>query len=207
MIHRVIQNIVFDMGNVLILYDANRYVQQHIPDEQDQALVLDELFYSVEWLQLDRGCITEEQALAAVCARLPAHLHEKTAFLLQNWHQDIPAFPEMEGLIARLKHNGYHIYLLSNTSKKYHSFRRHIPALVHFEGEFISADWGLLKPDAAIFHAFCQHFSLVPAQCFFIDDAPANIESARRTGMHGFVYRRNQAKLIQALEAAGVNTR
>ncbi len=200
----MIRNVVFDMGNVLILYDARRYVDTYIEDEEDRILVLEEFFGSVEWVRMDRGDITQEEALSSVCARLPSHLHGKVSFLLDYWHEDTPPFPEMETLVRELKDMGFGVYLLSNTSKKYHHFRRLLPAIEHFDGEFISADYGLLKPDPAIFKAFCEKFSLKAEECFFIDDAPANVEGAMHIGMEGFVYRRNVEKLRAALKAAGV---
>ncbi len=200
----MIRNIVFDMGNVLIHYDAARYVQDTGLPEADQQLLLEQLFRSYEWIQLDRGTITDEIALASVCKRLPEHLHQTAANLLANWHQELPAFPEMERLAKTLREKDYGVYLLSNTSTKYHTFRKNIPALQYFNGEFISADWHLLKPDVAIYRTFCQHFSLVPAQCFFIDDLAANVEGAMQAGMQGFVYHGNHKTLIAALAAAGV---
>ena len=200
----MIRNIVFDMGNVLIHYDAARYVQDTALPEADQQLLLEQLFRSYEWIQLDRGIINDEAALTSICRRLPQHLHQTAAHLLANWHKDIPPFPEMERLAQNLKNNGYALYLLSNTSAKFHTFRKNIPALQYFDGEFISADWHLLKPDVTIYRTFCQHFSLVPSQCFFIDDLAANIEGALQAGMQGFVYHGNQKALLAALADAGI---
>lgn len=200
----LIRNIVFDMGNVLIRYDAAAYVQNTGLPEPDQRLLLENLFRSYEWMQLDRGTLTDEAALASVCRRLPPHLHQIAQQLLENWHQDIPPLPEMELLAQKLKEAGYSLYLLSNTSAKYHYFRKNIPALNYFDGEFISADWHLLKPEVEIYRAFCHHFSLVPAQCFFIDDVAANIEGAMRAGMRGFVYHGSLPDLAASLAEAGV---
>ena len=41
----------------------------------DAALLLREVFGDQEWVGLDRGRLTEEQAIAAFCARLPERLH------------------------------------------------------------------------------------------------------------------------------------
>lgn len=200
----MIENIVFDMGNVLIDYDAHRYVREFTDEPGDSQLMLEEVFASVEWVRQDRGSITEEEAVASISQRLPQRLHSTVRALFENWHKDIPPFPEMEELIAALKGNGYGIYLLSNTGIRYHEFRKNIPALQYFDGEFISADWHLLKPCEAIFLTFCTHFSLQPQTCFFIDDYPANIESAQRVGMQGFIFRKNMEKLRATLHAAGV---
>lgn len=199
-----IKHLVFDMGNVLIRYNARYYLEKYVPDEADRTLLFREVFQSVEWVRLDHGTITEEGAIAASCARLPRRLHEAAALLYHNWNQDIPPVPGMEELIARAKAEGYGIYLLSNTSQRYHRFRKNIPALRLFDGEFISADWRLLKPDPAIFRAFCGHFGLTPAQCLFVDDLPANVYGAQCAGMDGVVFYGDVQDLEQRLAAHGV---
>lgn len=201
----MLQNIVFDMGNVLILYDAQRYVNAHIENEEDRKIVLEELFGSVEWIRMDRGNISQEEVERAVCARIPAHLHKTIAFLLDNWHEDIPPFPEMEELVRELHSKQYGIYLLSNTCQKYHHFRKYLPAIELFNGEFISSDYGLLKPSAAMFEVFCTRFGLRPETCLFIDDSPTNVEGAMHAGLQGFIYRRNIGALRAALAKAGVD--
>lgn len=202
----MIKNIVFDMGNVLVSYDALRYVDKFFHGNQDEKeLLLQEVFQSAEWVSTDRGTMTEVQAVTAICKRLPQKLHFAVREMFYRWHEDIPLFPEMEDLIIRLKKAGYSIYLLSNTCKSYHDFKKNIPAISHMDGEFISADWRLLKPDIAIYHTFCSHFGLVPAECFFIDDTPANIEGAIYMGMQGFIFRKNVGALESALRDAGIS--
>ncbi|MEG2073699.1 MAG: HAD family phosphatase, partial [Angelakisella sp.] len=125
----MIENIVFDMGNVLILYDANRFIKKYTDNDEDGILLMRNIFRSVEWIQMDRGTMTQEQAFESICKRVPTRLHTAVQLLLDNWHEDLPPNPKMEMLAQRLKKAGYHIYLLSNTSAAYHDFRRHIPAL------------------------------------------------------------------------------
>lgn len=199
-----IKHIVFDMGNVLIQYNARYYLEKYVPDEVDRVLLMREVFESVEWVRTDHGSLSVEQAIASSCTRLPARLHDTAALLYHTWNQDIPTVPGMEALIGRLKAAGYGIYLLSNTSPRYHEFRKNIRALHWFDGEFISADWRLIKPDVAIFRTFCQHFGLVPAECLFVDDMPANVYGAQCAGMEGVVFYGDAEDLEQRLSRYGV---
>ncbi len=112
--------------------------------------------------------------------------------------------PGMEELIRRLKQAGYGIYLLSNTGQRYYEFRKNIPALRWFDGEFISADWKLLKPEPEIYRAFCQYFHLVPAQCLFVDDLAQNVYGAQRAGMKGVVFYGDPGDLERRLREYGV---
>ena len=47
----MIKNIVFDMGGVLINFDAQRYTARFVPDPADYELIRRELFRSV----IERG--------------------------------------------------------------------------------------------------------------------------------------------------------
>lgn len=201
----MIRNIVFDMGGVLISFDAQRYTARFVPDPADYELIHRELFRSVEWIRMDRGSITDEEAVACVCRRLPERLHQAVADILEHWHQDIPPLDGVYDLVEELKGKGYGIYLLSNTCTRFHSFRKSIPALRFFDGEFISADCHLVKPEPGIYLRFLEQFSLRPEECVFIDDVPLNIEAAIRCGFYGLVYHGDPARLRRELRALGVD--
>ena len=201
----MIKNIVFDMGGVLINFDAQRYTARFVPDPADYELIRRELFRSVEWIGMDRGSITDEEAVASVCRRLPERLHQGVRDILDNWHQDIPPLDGVYDLVEELKGKGYGIYLLSNTCARFHSFRKNIPALRFFDGEFISADCHLVKPEPGIYLRFLEQFRLRPEACVFIDDVPLNIEAAIRCGFSGIVYHNDPIRLRRELRELGVD--
>lgn len=201
----MIKHIVFDMGGVLINFDAERYTARFVPDPADRALIRRELFRSVEWIQMDRGTISDEEAIASVCSRLPEHLHQAVRDILDNWHQDIPPLDGIYDLVKELKEKGYDVYLLSNTCTRFHSFRKNIPALEFFDGEFISADHHLVKPEPGIYQQFLAQFALNAQECVFIDDVPLNVEGAVRCGINGIVYHGDPALLRSQLRQLGVD--
>ena len=185
-------NLVFDMGDVLIRNEPLRYVEKYAPTPEDQDVLLYEVRRSVEWIQMDHGTMTEAEAIDSCCRRLPARLHAAAADIIIHWNEELVPMPGMEDLIQRAKEAGYRIYLLSNTSLRYRAFRGHIPALRYFDGEFVSAEWKLLKPDPAIYLTFCLHFGLIPAQCLFVDNEESNVYGAQRAGMYGEVFHRQR---------------
>ena len=201
----MIKNVVFDMGGVLISFDAQRYTARFVPDRLDYELIRRELFRSIEWVWMDRGTITDEEVIAAVCARLPERLHQAVRDILDNWHQDIPPLDGVYDLVKELKGKGYRIYLLSNTCTRFHSFRKNIPALEFFDGEFVSCDVHLVKPEPGIYLRFLEQFRLRPEECVFIDDDPRNIEGAVRCGMNGVIYHGDPAHLRLRLRELGVD--
>lgn len=201
----MIKNVVFDMGGVLIRFDAEHYTARFVPDPADYELMRRELFRSIEWVWMDRGTITDDEVVAAVCARLPERLHQAVWDILDNWHQDIPPLDGVYDLVKELKGKGYRIYLLSNTCTRFHEFRKNIPALEFFDGEFVSCDFHFVKPEPGIYLRFLEYFHLRPEECVFIDDDPRNIEGAVRCGMGGVIYHGDPAHLRFRLRELGVD--
>ena len=201
----MIKNIVFDMGQVLIHWAPQHFTDLLELSREDASLVQRELFRSVEWVQLDRGTISEENAIASVCRRLPEHLHSSVEQVVTGWWK-WPLVPVegMGALIRELKDMGYGIYLLSNASSRLHEYFHRIPGAECFEGKVVSADWKLLKPQAEIYQTLYSNFRLDPAECVFIDDVPANIDGAMMTGMKGLVFYGDVVRLRRELRSLGI---
>lgn len=200
----MIRNILFDMGNVLIHFDRKVFLDRLEISEEDKQLLLREVFLSVEWVQMDRGTKNEQTAEESICKRLPAHLHSAANALISHWDEPMLPMEGMAELIRELKAAGYGIYLLSNASIRQHAYWQKIPGWECFDGKVISADEGIMKPQAEIYRLLVERFGLKAEECFFIDDVPANIEGAHCCGMHGAVFHADVKLLRQALRAAGV---
>ncbi len=200
----MIKSIVFDMGNVLAKHDAVASAAKRVPDANDATLLYREVFCSIEWMRLDRGTITIEEAAASICQRVPARLHEKVSELIVCWYDDFEVYAEAEPLIRRMKENGYGIYLLSNAGFNVYEFFKRLPVLQWFDGKIISAELHLLKPDHRIYDALLERYSLVNNECFFVDDMHNNVEAALALGFDGMVFRGDFQELEKALVAAGV---
>lgn len=201
----MIKNIVFDMGQVLIRWQPEYYLSQGSFSEEDKALLLKEVFRSVEWVQLDRGSISLEAGAAAMRSRLPEHLHNAVWDYGIDWyrHPMVP-MPGMAELARELKGKGYGIYLLSNCSLPLRQHIHRIPGIEVFDGIFISSEHRLLKPQHEIFEKFFASFGLKPEECFFVDDAVTNIEGALECGMPGTVFREDAGLLRQELKEKGI---
>lgn len=202
----MVKNIIFDMGNVLVNYSPVEFVKRFTDNQEHQKLLVYEIFQSVEWVQYDRGILTTAELAKQVCGRIPDFLHTTVFEIVNKWYEEIKPIPEMEKLIQTLKKNRYNLYLLSNASADYYTFKDIVPGISYFDGTFISSDWKLVKPDKEIYKAFCTHFNLTPSECYFIDDTPANIESAIHFGMKGFLFRGEVGHLLESLEKNGIQT-
>lgn len=200
----MIKNIIFDMGNVLIRWRPEDLIAKLGYAGEDAALLLREVFRDQEWAGLDRGRLTEQEAHVCVCERLPARLHAAALDCIYWWHQPIPSVPGMGELVAELKGLGLGIYLCSNATSALHTYFPRIAGSEHFDGLLVSADCRLLKPEHDIYELLYKSFSLTPAECFFIDDAPYNIDGAIMTGMPGAVFDGDLGRLRRNLRKAGI---
>lgn len=202
----MIRNIVFDMGQVMITFDPNHFMDRAgIEDPEDRKLILRELFQSVEWAQMDQGVLTEETAEPLILARIPERLKDAVKDLLWNWAFPREQIPGMEDLVSRLKKAGYGIYLLSNASAAQHDYWPKFTVSSLFDGKLISCDVKTVKPCHRIYRLFTEKFGLQPEECIFIDDAPANVAGAVACGWQGIVFHGSSEELENKLRFSGIN--
>ena len=200
----MIKNVLFDMGNVLIRFDRDFFIQRLGVSAEDKPLLMREVFLSIEWVRMDRGTIAEPEAVERICKRLPPHLHDAAAKLVAMWDRPILPIAGMYELVEELKNAGYGIYLLSNASVRQHEYWPRIPAHVFFDGTIISADEGVMKPGAEYYLRALNRFGLKAEECFFVDDMPANVEGALYCGIPGAVFHGDAALLRSQMRSAGI---
>ena len=201
----MIRNIVFDMGQVILRFDPAFFMDRDgITDPDDRKLILNELFLSVEWAQMDAGTLTEETAEPLILPRFPERLRETVRKLLYTWAWPRDMIPGMEDLVRRLKEAGYRIYLLSNASVAQHDYWPRYDVSRYFDGKLISCDVKVVKPCHRIYRLFTEKYSLDPAECLFVDDATANVAGAIACGWQGIVFHGSEEELENKMRAMGV---
>ncbi len=201
----MIRNIIFDMGNVLIYFDREVFLDRvGLTDPADRELLLREVYLSLEWSMMDRGSLTDEQAADIIAARVPARLGKTVHRLVNEWDRPILPVPGMEDLVRELKENGYRIYLLSNASYHQHDYWPLVPGQELFDGTMVSADVHLVKPQPEIYELLSERFELNKQECVFIDDATPNAEGAYYVGMNAIVFHNDVMELRRKLRALGV---
>lgn len=185
----MIQNIIFDFGQVMVHFDPMYMVGKYISDPTDREQVATVLFDRLYWDKLDRGTITDEEVIEASCARLPERLHKFVALIYNNWIYNLPEIEGMHELVKHLKNDcGKRVFLLSNISKGFAAHAHEIPSLADFEDCIFSAVCGKVKPHPEIFDHLCRKNRLVPSECLFVDDNAANIAGAEAFGIRGYLF-------------------
>lgn len=203
----MIRNIVFDMGGVLVHYDPAHFVDLLPLEGADKKLLLREVFNTVEWVQMDRGVVEEEDAAAAMKRELPARLHGAVDRLMTWWELELRPMEGMAELLSELKEKGFGLYLLSNATVRQPEYFDRIPGSQYFDGRVVSARFKVLKPQKEIFDILLREYGLKPEECFFVDDSNANVEGARYIGMDGYVFTGSVSRLRRALNRSGVAVR
>ena len=184
--------IIFDLGNVLIHFDARRAARRFAVEARvREEEVWKHFFTSPVEKAYTRGEITTREF----------YRHAKSAFdstidfatFSELWN-DI--FWENRGirLILKKLSRRYPLYLISNTNAlHFNHVRRRFPQIFRrFKRMFPSHLMGHRKPDPKIFWKVLRTIRLRPGETIFIDDMPNFVEAAKKIGMKGIRFRSNE---------------
>ena len=196
--------VVFDIGQVLIEWDPRHLYRELFDGYEDLMEDFLERVCSPAWnLEQDRGRPWSE-AVAQLAAE-----HPDCAELIRAyddmWERMVPGpIPGTPEILAELKARGAPVYAITNFSAdKFDLTCRRFDFLNGFDGIIVSGRERLVKPDPAIFHLLTDRYGLEANRCFFIDDNPANVESAKSVGMSAHLFLGAEA-LRRDLEAVGL---
>ena len=201
----MIRNIVFDMGNVIITFDRQHFLDCLDIDIEDKKMLMKEVFISLEWANMDRGTMNESDAYESIIKRLPEYLHPYAHKLVFEWNEMSAQIEGIYDLIRRLKEKGYGIYLLSNASRRLNEYWKEIEVNKCFDGMIVSADCGYVKPEHEIYELLLDRYGLKAEECFFVDDMALNAEGARHAGMASMVFHGDAKEIEDKLRELGVD--
>lgn len=183
-----IRHIVFDLGQVLVAYDAERPFRRLIPDAAERKRFLAEVC-THDWnLEQDRGRSWSE-AEALLIAQHPDKADLIRAFRA-NWREMIPgAIADNVAILAQLISRGHDVTALTNWAPDTFALAEaEFPFLRTFRGITVSGRVGLIKPEPGIYLLHAKTFELEPQSTLFIDDNAANITTARALGWQAIHY-------------------
>jgi hypothetical protein len=193
-----IKNIVFDLGRVLIKFEPKEYIEQNVPEEKREDFY-NGIFGSTEWLMLDRGTLSYEDAKKIFKERVPGADKQIDRLFDVDLFEILQPIEENVKLLPKLKEK-YNLYILSNFHqpafehifKKYDFFRL-------FDGHTVSCYYYLLKPEKEIYDTLIDKFNLIPEETVFIDDTKVNIDACEKEGIRG-IHLPDYTELKQKLE-------
>lgn len=186
-----IENIVFDMGNVILKYDVDAMLDSFSLTDDEKNILLEKIFLSPLWKDADRGYGFRDVLFHETVKEFSEKLRKVFYALCAVYDFELRFMPLNDGiseLIADLKTAGYNVYLLSNVGLGFHLLKEKFPVFSQFDGFYISCDHGYIKPEKEAYETFFSMFSLSPEKCLFIDDSPENISGSEMAGMAAILY-------------------
>lgn len=184
----MIKNLVFDIGNVLISFQPEVYLDSFDFYPALRKHIFQTVFKSRYWEELDRGTITEEEALKCFCREAPeVEMHIKR--VLEGWKDILRPIPGTIELLTELKNKGYKLFVLSNYHKA--AFERTFSENDFFsllDGKVISYEVKRVKPEREIYEHLLKVYGLKSGETLFIDDMEVNIRGAEQVGFHTILF-------------------
>ncbi len=176
------RNVIFDFGGVLVRWEPQAVITAFYADEALRARVREAVFSHPDWIDIDRGTLTESAAAERFAERMQRPAAEMHA-LLEAIKDSLTPMPESLELLEELVNRGIPVYGLSNMGASIFALlKSRYDHWDRFRGIVISGEIGLVKPDPEIFHHIARRYALLPAETVFIDDHLPNIDSARALG-------------------------
>lgn len=176
-------NIVFDLGGVVFNWQPNTIIRRVFADSETQDLVKAEIFEHVDWVELDRGSITLDQAIVRGASRtgLPRGTIEK---LMDEVPRSLTPIQGTIDLIRCIRHSDNKLFVLSNmhiASISYLEKKHKIWDL--FDGIVISSRIQKVKPEIEIYEHLLKEYELNAPETVFIDDLRENLTAASSIGI------------------------
>ncbi|MBI4526747.1 MAG: HAD family phosphatase [Deltaproteobacteria bacterium] len=176
-------NIVFDLGGVVFSWEPEALIARASADPMVRAVVRSEIFGHADWLALDRGTLSYQDAIARAAGRTGLTVSQVAEILGQVPPALVP-IPETVELLYRLKASMHKMFCLSNMAA---ASIQHIEKAYSFwdvfEGRVISCRVHFIKPEPEIYAHLLKRYGLNAAETVFIDDIEANLAAAAKWGM------------------------
>jgi FMN phosphatase YigB (HAD superfamily) len=196
--------VVFDVGNVLIRWDARLVYRELLPDAEAIEAFFAEVGFHDWNVEQDRGRSWDD-AVAALSAAHP-HRAPLIAAFRDRWQESVPG--EIAGsveILEELRAARVPLYAITNFSgEKWLETVARFPFLGScFRDVVVSASEGVTKPDPEIFRVCLERNGLTAAGCVFVDDSAKNVAGALAMGFDAIHFTGPEA-LRAALVARGV---
>lgn len=181
----MIKNIIFDLGNVLIKYSPESFLEKNVKKERQEKFIAT-VFKSKEWLELDRGTLSYEDAIEKFAEIIPEDKENLEKLFKNNIMDCLAPIEENIEILKKLKKKGYNLFVLSNFHRPaFEQVQKEWEFFDEFDGGVISCYCHLLKPNQRIYELLLARYGLIPEETLFIDDTKINVEKAEKIGMEG----------------------
>lgn len=198
-----IQNVVFDVGNVIVRWSPAEIARLTFGEEKFCESLVRSIFKSQTWMDLNIGLITENEAKDQYQLNLGFSQLECDRLFYYVKQTQVLLFGSVE-LIKRIKAAGYGVYALTDNVREVVKYLQNTYDFWPlFDGATTSAQVGCLKPNAEIYQAMLSQHGLSAESTVFIDDMPHNVRGAEALGIAAIQFE-NAEQCERELKALGV---
>lgn len=175
------QAVVFDIGNVLIEWQPERFFDSVIGADRRRAMFATVDLHAMND-RVDSGETFRDVIIET--ARATPEWHDEIMLWHDRWlDMASPAIDHSVRLMAALQSRNIPVFSLTNFGiQTYELAATRYPFLRQFDRDFISGHLGVIKPDAAIYAALEETSGLPPQALLFTDDRIDNINAAAQRG-------------------------
>lgn len=198
------QAVVFDIGNVLIEWQPERFFDREIGEDRRKAM-----FAAIDLHEMNDRVDSGAHFTETVMAMADAHPDWRTE--VETWHDRwieiaSPAIDHSVRLMKALQARDVPVFSLTNFGiQTYEIAAQKYPFLREFDRDFISGHMGVIKPDPQIYDMLERGSGLSGAALLFADDRPDNITAASARGWQTHLFEGPQA-WAERLVSAGLLT-
>ena len=186
------RNVIFDVGGVLLDWNPARILEGYYADAAERAAMKQFIFHHADWLEFDRGALSESALLERVGGRAGRPVPE-LASLFGVIRDSLQPKDDSIALLASLGARGVPLYCLSNMpAESFAYLGKRFDFWRHFDGIVISGEVRMVKPQAEIFDYLLDRYGLKAADTVFVDDYAVNIDAAKALGFHTVLFQNAQ---------------
>ncbi len=185
------QAVVFDIGNVLIEWQPERFFDSVTGANRRRAMFAAVDLHGMND-RVDRGETFRDVIVET--AQATPHWHDEIMLWHDRWlDMAAPAIDHSVRLMTALQARGIPVFSLTNFGiQTYALASSRYPFLRAFDRDFISGHIGSIKPDAAIYETVERESGLLPEALLFTDDRPENIAAAQTRGWQTHIFTGSQ---------------
>jgi len=182
----MIKNVIFDIGNVMMGFDALNYGRMAFKDEAMAQRMTKAINEFKLWDKCDMGDRPVEDIITEFATTMMPGEEEAAQKALYDSVHYVEYRPESVPWVKEVKAAGYKVYYLSNYNRYIMEKR---PDALEFtaytDGGVYSCDVQLLKPHKEMYECLLKKYGLRAEECIFLDDREANIKGGEAVGIRG----------------------
>ena len=176
-----IDAVIFDIGNVLIEWNPERYYDRVIGEERRKRMFAEVDLHAMND-RVDRG----EDFTATIYDTAEAYPAWRDE--IRQWHDNwielaAPVIEPSVALLRALRARGVPVFALTNFGIGSFAYARtQYSFLDEFDRHYVSGHMGVIKPDPRIYEMVEDDCGIAPGRLLFADDRPDNIRMAEARG-------------------------